>query len=199
MQELTSSLSAATIIYSNAELLTSPSPFVHVTLKAQSAKKSRSVARAVVCVVCTHHLLTSMDMKDNWERLTRYADANPVKFVAMGSFLSLGAVPLVVFVAYAIATLIASLIGAVVIELFLLAIGITGLAFVLFFVTCLSVCATSVFAAGYFTYKTVLSSFGVKKADMSFLRVWPLSSGAHSDPCSQPQAGEVELESDKKK
>ncbi len=136
-------------------------------------------------------------MKDIWDKLMRYANDNPVKFVAMSSFFTLGAVPLMMFVAYGIATLIASLVGAVVIELFLLAIGITGLVFVLFFIMCLSVCATSIFAAVYFTYKTVLSNFGKNKSTRIIPCVWPLSSTTDPNECSELQSGDVEL--DKKK
>ena len=135
-------------------------------------------------------------MKDFWDKLTRYASDNPVKFVAMGSFFAFGALPLLVFVAYGIATLIASLIGAVVIELFLLAIGITGLAFALFFVTCLSVCATSIFAAAYFMYRIVLTNFG-KGRNLRLAHLWPSSSSTNCDECSEPQPGC--LETDKKK
>lgn len=128
-----------------------------------------------------------------------YARDNPVKFVALGSFTTLGAIPVMGFLAYGVATLIASVIGAVVIELFLLAVGITGLAFVLFFVTCLSVCATSVFAAAYFTYKTVTSTV-CKNRDLRFRTpVWPFTSSA--DPGVQPLSDhqEPEAETDKEK
>lgn len=125
-----------------------------------------------------------------------YARDNPVKFVALGSFFTLGALPIMGFLAYSAATVIASVIGAVVIELFLLALGITGLAFVLFFVTCMSVCATSVFAAVYFTYKAVSSTI-FKSRDLRFRTpVWPFTSTADPVVYSEPQP---EAEPDKKK
>lgn len=138
-------------------------------------------------------------MKDLVERLTKYAGDNPVKFVALSSFCSLGAIPLLAFVAYGVATVIASLIGAVVMELFLLAVGITGLAFVLFFVTCISVCATSIFGAVYLTYRAAASTLHRGKDfryNFSRTPVWPFSST--TDP-NEPQSGEQGVESDKKK
>lgn len=127
-------------------------------------------------------------MKDLWERILKYAQDNPVKFVAMGSFTTLGGVPLLAFLAYSAATLVASVIGAVIMELFLLAVGITGLAFVLFFVTCMSVCATSVFAAAYFTYKMVTSAFCKGKDWRLGTPVWPFISSANPSECSEPQS-----------
>lgn len=138
-------------------------------------------------------------MKDLWDKIMRYANTNPVKFVALSCFTTLGAVPLLVFMAYAAATLIASVIGAAVIELFLLAIGITGLAFVFFFITCMSVCTTSVFAAAYFTYKAVTSTF-CKSKDLRFRTpVWPFTSSTDPSEFSEPQSGHEGVESDKKK
>lgn len=131
-------------------------------------------------------------MNDVWDKLMKYAADNPVKFVALCSFFTLGAVPLMVFLAYAIATLVASLVGAVVVELFLLAVGITGLAIVLFFVTCLSLCATAIFTAAYFIYTTVSG----KSRNMRFSYMWPLSTSS-TDLNMSPQPGQVE--SDKKK
>ena len=112
-------------------------------------------------------------MADLWSRVATYAKKSPVKFVAAGSFLTLGAIPVLAFVAYSVATLIASIIGAIVIELFLLAVGITGLAFVLFFVTCISVCITSVFSAVYMSYR--VASCTLCKTKSLSTSVWPFS------------------------
>lgn len=86
-------------------------------------------------------------------RISQFATQNPEKFVAISTFVVLGGLPIIGFLAYAVATIIASLIGAVVLELILLGIGITGLAFVLFFVTCISVGATAIFTAMYYSYQ----------------------------------------------
>jgi uncharacterized membrane protein len=125
-----------------------------------------------------------------------YARKNPVKFAALSSFCTLGALPVLAFLAYSVATIVTSVVGAVVIELFLLAMGIMGLALVLFFVTCASVCATSVFAAVYFTYKATTSTFK-KSKDMRFhMPVWPFSSAG---ACSEVQLDHHIPETDKKK
>ncbi len=86
-------------------------------------------------------------------RVSQYATKNPAQFIALSSFFVLGGVPIIGFLAYAVATIIASLIGAIVLEIILLGIGIAGLAFVLLFVTCISLCATSVFMAVYYSYQ----------------------------------------------
>jgi arginine exporter protein ArgO len=82
-----------------------------------------------------------------------YAKENPVKFVAISSFLVLGAIPLVAFLGYSAVAVIASCIVAVIVDLFVISIGAIGLSFVLFVATCMTVCATSVFAGFYFTYR----------------------------------------------
>ena len=123
-----------------------------------------------------------------------YAQENPVKFAALSSFCTLATVPLLAFLAYTVATIVASVIGAVVIELFLLGMGILGLAFVLFFVTCASVCATSIFTAFYLTYKAATSTFR-KGRDMRFRTpVWPFSTVEYSEAQSDQTS-----EADKKK
>lgn len=81
------------------------------------------------------------------------AREHPIKFVATASFLALGAVPLAAFVAYAVVTLVASIIGAVVFEVVLLGLGIAALAFVLVLVGCLTACIVSSFATLYYAYR----------------------------------------------
>lgn len=136
-------------------------------------------------------------MKDLRAKIVAYAQEKPVKFAALSSFSTLGAVPILAFLAYCVATIIASIVGAVVIELFFLAIGIMGLAFVMFFVTCISVCATSLFAAVYFTFKAANSTFR-KSKDMRFRTpVWPFTTGTAE--CSHPQSDHQTSEADKKK
>ena len=92
-----------------------------------------------------------------------------------------------VFLVYAVATVIASVIGAVVLELILLGVGITGLAFVLFFVTCITTCATAVFAAVYYSYQVANSTWkhtGGRAFKQS--RLWPRSSSSTLPPTEPP-------------
>lgn len=118
-------------------------------------------------------------MTDLWNKMLAYARKSPVQFVALGSFSVLGAIPVLAFVAYSVATLVATIVGALVIELFLLAAGITGLAFVLFFVTCTSVCVTSVFGALFFGYQAASTTLSKTKGmgfRLSRGSVWPYTS-----------------------
>lgn len=101
----------------------------------------------------------SEDMTTLGGRISQYAVNNPTKFVALSTFIVLGGIPIIGFLAYAVATIIASLIGAIVLELVLLGIGITGLAFVLFFVICITLCATSIFAALYYSYQVAYKTW----------------------------------------
>ena len=133
-------------------------------------------------------------MAEWWNRTLAYANNNPVKFVAVSTFCTLGAVPLLAFLAYSVATLVASIVGAVVIELFLLAMGITGLAFVLFFVTCIAACATSAFAALYFGYQAANSTFRRGKEMRFHAPAWPFSSTTEPQPDDHQTS-----EADKKK
>lgn len=87
------------------------------------------------------------------DKIIAYAKENPIKFVSFVSFLALGAIPIVTFLGYSAAAVIASCIVSIVVDLFIISIGAIGLSFVLFFVTCMTVCATSVFAGFYYTYR----------------------------------------------
>ena len=89
-------------------------------------------------------------MGDLKEKLLKYATEHPLKFTALATFTTLGGVPIVTFLSYSVATIIASLIGAILLELFLLVIGLVALAFVLFFVSCVTVCVTAVTIALYY-------------------------------------------------
>ena len=107
-----------------------------------------------------------------WCKILDYAKENPIKFVSIVSFLALGAIPIVSFLGYSAAAVIVSCIVAVVIDLFIISIGAIGLSFVLFFVTCMAVCATSVFAGFYFTYR--LASGAVNNGfRLSEKSTWP--------------------------
>lgn len=115
-----------------------------------------------------------------FRRMLAYASKNPVTFVALGSFSFFGAIPVLAFAAFGVATLLASIVGAVVIEFFILAAGITGLAFVLFFVMCISLWVASAFGVIYFVYQATSTTLS-KTKDFPF-RLSP--SGTW--PCTVP-------------
>lgn len=104
-------------------------------------------------------------MADFMQKVTGFAIANPVKFVALSMFSLLGGLPIAGFLIYAVATVIASLVGAVILELILLAVGITALAFILFSVSCITICVTSVFVAMYYSYQVVSGTWRRKSFD----------------------------------
>ena len=120
------------------------------------------------------------------ERISRFAAQNPIKFVALSTFLVLGGIPIIGFLAYAVATVIASLIGAIILELILLGIGITGLAFVLFFVTCITLCATSIFVSLYYSYQIASKTWSQRA-----LR-WPVRS--RTNPMTETHSSTEEAE-----
>ena len=91
-----------------------------------------------------------INMGDVKNKVLKYATDHPMKFTALATFVTLGGVPIFTFLAYSIATIIASLIGAVLLELFLLVVGLAALAFVLFFVSCVTVCVTAVTISLYY-------------------------------------------------
>jgi len=112
-----------------------------------------------------------------------YGAVNPFKTIALLSFSALGAIPVLVFVAYLVATLLGVVIGSVVVELILLGAGLTCLAFVLFFVTCITLCVTSIFGAIYFSYKIAtgtLSSAGIHFRLSRRLSPSQSTAGSHS-------------------
>lgn len=111
-------------------------------------------------------------MADFLTKMTDMAKDRPIQFVALTSFLIIGGVPIASFLAYAIATVIASVIGVILFELFLLAVGATGLVVTLSFVACASGAIVSLFAAVYYTYRIAVGT--VKKAKRCRTH-WPLS------------------------
>ena len=121
-----------------------------------------------------------------------FAIENPVKFVALGSFSVLATVPVLSFAAYGISTLVATIVGALLVEVFLLAVGITGLAFVLFFVTCISMCVTSVFGALYFGYHAASTTLSKTKGmgfRLSRTPAWPYTSNTTTETAELHEAG----------
>ena len=97
------------------------------------------------------------------DKMIDYAKDNPIKFVSLGSFISLGAIPLLAFLGYVATAIVVSLIGAIVVDLFLISVAAVGLGLVFCCVTCLSLCATSVFGAFYLSFKALR-----KTADVGF-------------------------------
>ncbi len=129
-----------------------------------------------------------------------YGAANPLKMFAFLSFSVLGAIPVLAFAAYAVATLVAIVIGSVVVELFLLVAGIICLAFILFFVTCITLCVTSVFGALVMSYRLASSILGSNRFPFTLSQqrsAW-LHSSSRSSSSSQQRDGE-EVEDDKTK
>lgn len=104
-------------------------------------------------------------------KIIAYAKQNPIKFTALASFLILGAIPIFAFLGYSATAVIISCIVAIVVDLFIISIGAIGLSFVLFFVTCMTVCATSVFAGFYFTYRIATGTINGFRLDKK--STWP--------------------------
>lgn len=98
-------------------------------------------------------------MEDSFQKILQFANDHPFRFIALITFGILGGVPLVVFLVYAGVTIIASIVGVVVLELVLLGVGITGLAFVLFFVTCITTCTTASFVTVYYSCQVARSTW----------------------------------------
>ena len=97
--------------------------------------------------------MASMGSETLSGKAKQMAHEDPVKFVATASFLALGAVPLAGFLAYAVVTLIATIIGGIIVQVALLGLGIACLAFVLVIVGCLTGCIVSGFATLYYSYR----------------------------------------------
>ena len=117
-------------------------------------------------------------MGDIKDKMMKYATEHPLKFVALATFTTLGGVPVITFLAYSVATIIASLIGAIILELFLLVVGITALAFILVFVTCATVCVTSIAMAFYYVLVAANCSWKLRKSRQS----WSSSSPTYRHP-----------------
>ncbi len=116
--------------------------------------------------------------------MTEMASDRPIQFVALTSFLVLGVVPIGAFLAYAVATILASVIGVVCFELFLLAIGATGLIVALGVVVCVSGGVVSVFAALYYSYRFAVGTVKIAR------NPWPLSGSTTPADLSETQPDE---------
>ena len=111
-----------------------------------------------------------------------YARANPVKFFSISSFLTLGGIPIFAFLGWALAAVVASIVGAVLLDVFLISLAAVALVSVLCCVTCASLCATSVFGVCYLGVRAV--GCAVKKTGEVGFRLnqkstWP---GTTADP-----------------
>ena len=117
------------------------------------------------------------------DKIIKFATQQPIKFVCIATFLALGGVPIGVFLSYTVITVIASLIGAVVVELFLLVIGIAALAFVLCFVACMTACVTFAAMALYYGFTAAYSTWTMGKHGSSLLssRYRSSRSSEHND------------------
>lgn len=107
-------------------------------------------------------------MGDIKDKVLKYASEHPMKFTALATFTTLGGVPIITFLAYSVATIIASLIGAIILELFLLVVGIAALAFVLVFVSCATVCVTSLAMALYYVLAAANCTWKLRKSRYSW-------------------------------
>ena len=103
------------------------------------------------------------------DKTVKFASQQPIKFVALATFVALGGVPIGSFLAYSIVTVIASLIGAVLVELFLLVIGVAALAFVLCFVGCVTACVTMMATALYYGFCAAYCTWTAGKRGSSLL------------------------------
>lgn len=97
--------------------------------------------------------MSKHDGSDFLTKIIEFAKENPVRFVLMASFLSMAAIPLTAFVGYIFTVVTASVVGGILLDVFIISLGAIGLGFVLCFITCLSVCCTSMFGAFYFGYQ----------------------------------------------
>ena len=109
-----------------------------------------------------------INMGDIKDKMLKYASEHPMKFTALATFTTLGGVPIITFLVYSVATIIASLIGAIILELFLLVVGIAALAFVLVFVSCATVCVTSLAMALYYFLAAASCTWKLRKSRYSW-------------------------------
>ena len=120
-----------------------------------------------------------------WNKMMDFAKDHPIKFVSLGSFLALGAVPIAAFLAYVVTTLVASVVGLVVVEVIFVIMGTIGLGSVLCCAGCVSMCVTSCFGALYMTYRAAscAASCTAQKTGfrLSQRSAWP-STSTTTDP-----------------
>lgn len=116
------------------------------------------------------------------ESIFKYAMEQPIKFTALLTFIVLGGIPVTTFVSYSAVTLVISLVGAVLVELFLLLIGVTALVFVLVFVGCFTVCVTAIVSAIYYGFVATNKTLNWGKASRFYSsRYNPVRLSEHND------------------
>ena len=113
-------------------------------------------------------------------RLLQFGRSNPVQFVAVAAFAVMAGIPVAIFLAYAIGTLIASLVGALVLEVVLLFGGVVVLGIALFVVVSLTACTTAIFASLYYAYRATVYAVDKRKRVTSVQL--PSSESAETDP-----------------
>ncbi len=89
------------------------------------------------------------------DKMLNYARENPIKFVSVGSFVTLGAIPFLAFLGYVATAVVVSIVGVILLDLFVISLAAVGLGLVLCCVTCISFCATSVFGGFYLSFRAV--------------------------------------------
>ena len=115
----------------------------------------------------------------------RYAKQNPVKFFSISSFLGMGAIPVLGFLGFALTAVVGSIIGALVLDAFLISVAAVGLGVVLFFVACTTICCTSAFGLCYLGFCTVGCTLR-KTSEMAGFRLcqkstWPSTADTKED------------------
>ena len=95
----------------------------------------------------------SSDCCDMSNGIVQFGCQHPVQFVALSTFLLLGGMPLLFFLAYIVGTLIACVVGALVFEAFLVVVGLSVLIAVLLGVLAVTGGVASLFAALYYSYR----------------------------------------------
>lgn len=123
---------------------------------------------------------------DDWcGSVARYAKENPVKFFSACSFLGMGAIPILGFLGFALTAVVGSLVGALVLDVFLISAAAVGLGVVLFFVGCVTVCCTSAFGLCYVGLRTAGCTLR-KTSEMAGFRLsqkstWPSTADTKED------------------
>lgn len=138
-------------------------------------------------------------MGDIKECVSKFACEHPVKFIAMLTFGTLGAIPITTFLSYSAVTMILSLIGAIMVELFLLVVGVSALVFVLLFVSCTTFCVTGAFAVLYYSFAKVNSTWKSKRSPGSGSSLWSSSRYHPPDPSRLSEQNDDDESFDKSK
>lgn len=117
---------------------------------------------------------------DRLSKVVRFAQQNPIKFVALLSLLVTGALPVGAFLLYATGTVVCTVVAAIVLDLALLAFGVFGLALALCVVGCITGGVAGLFSVVYFSYKAAVGSLNKAKARLTPSTI-ASSSGTNSE------------------